>query len=260
MSAPPIPPPFEHLGHRPFSFYPVIIGIDHNEWRYVRATWSEVLVLNTKTNEEIWVPRRYLGEISKIEEPMMIWGLTREMEYKLGVLVPHVRRIIEMPKAVKDHSRTSSDQGQEESKPAPIVGIRLESGAESRISKLIGITLVISITATAIFIGVHRSLSSGENVTIKPILQSSMGLTAKDDYFAVVRVLGEPQEDRWRDSVGEIQYRLLKYPDKNVILMGRDRKDVIYIGALDQNWKVIDSVELPGGKPTYAMLANLPRF
>ncbi len=165
-----------------------------------------------------------------------------------------------MPKAVKDPSSTSSNQGQNEPKAAPIVGIRLESGAESRISKLIGITLVISITATAIFIGVHRSLSSGENVTIKPILQSSMGLTAKDDYFAVVRVLGEPQEDRWRDSVGEIQYRLLKYPDKNVILMGRDRRDVIYIGSLDQNWKVIDSVELPGGKQTYAMLANIPRF
>ncbi len=257
MSEPPIPPPFEHLGHRPFSFYPAIVGIDHNEWRYKQATWSEVMVFNTKTNEEIWVPRRYLGELSKIEEPTMIWGLTKELEYKLGVLVPHVRRVIEMPRAVNGYPRSTEV---EEPRPAPVVGIRLESGAESRISKLIGITLIVSIAVTAIFIGVYRNFSSGEGVTIKPILQSSLGLTSKDDYYAVVRVLGTPQEDRWRDSAGEIQYRLLKYPDKNVILMGADRKDVIYIGALDHDWKVIDSVELPGGKQTYAMLANLPRF
>lgn len=256
MSAPPIPPPFEHLGPRPFSFYPVIIGIDHNEWLYQKATWSEVLVLNTKTNEELWVPRRYLGELSKIEEPVMIWGLTKELERKGGVLVPHVRRVIQMPRAVPHHSSS----GDTEVKPAPVVGIRLESGAESRISRLIGITLLISITATAIFIGVYRSISSGQATSIKTVMQSSLGLTAKDDYFAVVRTVGEPQEDRWRDTGGEIQYRLLKYSDKNIILMGRERNSAIYIGALDHDWKVIDSVELPGGKQTYSMLAQLPRF
>lgn len=258
MSAPPIPPPFEHLGHRPFSFYPAIVGIDHNEWRYQQATWSEVLVVNTKTSQELWVPRRFLGELARIEEPTMIWGLVKELEYKAGALVPHVRRVIEMPRAVNDVSRPAS--APYEPKPAPVVGIRLESGTETRISRLIGVTLLIGITATAIFIGIYRNVSSGRAVTLKPILQSSLGLTSQDDYFAVVRKLGQPEADRWRDTSGEVQYRLLKYPDKNVILMGHDRANVVYIGALDNDWHVIDSVELAGGKKTYSLLTQLPRF
>ena len=68
MSLPPVPPPLEQLGHRPFSFYPAILNVEHNEWLYRRATWSEVLVQNTKTNEEIWVPRRFFGEISLVSD------------------------------------------------------------------------------------------------------------------------------------------------------------------------------------------------
>src|SRR6187551_210378 len=54
-----LPPPYDQLGHRPFSFYPAIVNIEHNEWRLRKATWSEFLVLNTKTAEEIWIPRRF---------------------------------------------------------------------------------------------------------------------------------------------------------------------------------------------------------
>ena len=32
--------------------------------QFRKATWSEVLVYNVKTNEEIWIPRRFLGEVS----------------------------------------------------------------------------------------------------------------------------------------------------------------------------------------------------
>lgn len=258
MSVPPVPPPFEHLGHRPFSFYPAIVGIDHNEWRYEKATWSEVLVVNTKTQEDLWVPRRYLGELARIEEPMMIWGLVKELEYKVGVLIPHVRRVIEMPRAVNDVPRRPAETPVP--RPAPVVGIKLESSAESRIGKLIGATLLLGITATAIFIGVYRNISSGRATILKPRFESSLGLTAQDDYFAVIRKLGDPRSDRWRDATGELQYRLLEYPDKKVILMGRDRDKAIYIGALDNDWRVIDSVELPGGAQTHAMLDHLPRF
>jgi hypothetical protein len=258
MSVPPIPPPLEHLGHRPFSFYPAIVGIEHNEWRYKDATWSEVLVVNTKHDLEIWVPRRYLGELAKIEEPIMIWGLVKELEYKVGAIVPHVRRVIEMPRAVNDVARAPA--ATETPVPAPVVGIRLETPAENRIGKLIIWSLILGITGTAIMIGVYRNISSGKAVIYKPVLQSSLGLTAKDDYHAVVRKLGQPTEDRWRDEMGEVQYRVLVYPDKNAILMGRDRASAIYIGSLDKDWKVIDSVELPGGIKTYPMLAHLAKF
>ena len=256
MSAPPIPPPFEHLGQRPFSFFPPIVGIEHNEWRYQKATWSEVLVRNTKTGDELWVPRRYLGEISKVEEPTMIWGLVKEIEFRAGALVPHVRRVIEMPRAVNDYPRPAQEPGPV---PAPVVGIRLESN-ESRIGMLIAAALVVGIAGSAVGVGLYRNITTGRTASYQAVLQSSLGLTSKDDYFAVVRKLGTPTEDRWRDEVGEVQYRLLKYADKTVILMGRERPKAVYIGALDNQWKVVDSVELPGGAQSYAMLSKLPRF
>ena len=143
MSVQPIPPPIEHLGQRPFSFYPPILNTEHNEWIFRRATWSEILVCNTKTNNEIWVPRRFIGEISRIEEPVMILGLLKELEYKIGQVLPLGRRVIEIPRAVNDGFRAIPQDVP--SSPAPVVGIRLESGTESRIGKLIGVVLVVGI-------------------------------------------------------------------------------------------------------------------
>src|SRR3954454_16309056 len=110
MSVQPIPPPVEHLGQRPFSFYPPILNTEHNEWIFRRATWSEILVVNTKTNTEIWVPRRFMGEISRIEEPVMILGLLKELEYKSGQVLPSSRRVIEIPRAVNEGPRLVSSE------------------------------------------------------------------------------------------------------------------------------------------------------
>ena len=41
MSLPPSPTPLEHLGNRPFSFYPAILNVEHNEWFFRRTTRSE---------------------------------------------------------------------------------------------------------------------------------------------------------------------------------------------------------------------------
>src|ERR1700736_5547388 len=135
MSVPPVPPPLEQLGHRPFSFYPPIANIVHNEWIYRRATWSEVLVQNTKTNQEIWLARRFLGAVSSVDEPVMIVGLAKELEYKAGTLWPLERRVIEMPRAVNDAPRPAAPEPA--APPARVVGIRLESSAESRIGRMI---------------------------------------------------------------------------------------------------------------------------
>ncbi|MDQ6704784.1 MAG: hypothetical protein M3Z85_02335, partial [Acidobacteriota bacterium] len=82
MSIPPIPPPLEHLGSRHFSFYPPILNIEHNEWTYRSSTWSEILVVNVQSAMEVWIPRRFLGEVSRIEDPVLIVGLLKEIEYK----------------------------------------------------------------------------------------------------------------------------------------------------------------------------------
>src|SRR4029077_12803493 len=125
MASPPIPPALDHLVTRPFSFYPPIVNVEHNEWLFRKATWSEILVVNCKSATEIWIPRRFVGEVSRVDDPVLIVGLNRELEYKSGMIVPFQRRVIEMPLAVGAPSLESSvlDRGV----PAPIVGIRTES-------------------------------------------------------------------------------------------------------------------------------------
>src|SRR5882672_7916385 len=153
MSIPPIPPPLEHLGARPFSFYPAILNIEHNEWLYRKATWSEVLVYNVKTNEELWIPRRFLGELSRIEDPVVIVGLVKELEYRGGAVLPHQRRVIEMPIAVGERPHSG---GSARPEPAPVVGIRLEPGAETRIGRLILGALLVGVLGTLAVVMVTR--------------------------------------------------------------------------------------------------------
>jgi hypothetical protein len=260
MSGPSIPPLFEPLAHRPFSFYPPILHVEHNEWRFRRATWSEVLVVNTKSGEEMWIPRRFVGEVSRVDEPVMILGLTKELEYNAGQILPHVRRVIEIPRAVNESFPARAESI---APAAPVVGIRLESGAESRIGKLILAVIGIGVIACVLIISFFRGGRDGTRITYSPVLQSELALTAADDYFAVVRSLGTPSKDQWRSDKGEMQYRVLRYPDKGIaaILMGSERNKETYIGAVDLNtWRPVHAVSLPGGRDTYSMLRSIPRF
>lgn len=261
MAVPPAPPPLEQLGPRPFSFYPAIGNIPHNEWLYQRATWSEVLVRNTKTAEEIWVPRRLLGEISRIDEPVMIVGLTKEMEYRAGALWPVVRRVIEMPVAVNESPRVMLSKPERDLRPAEVVGIRTESGTESRMGRMVLIAISGAILVCVLAVGVFRTQMGGR-VVYTPVLQTDLGLDNRDDYYAVVRALGAPREDRWQSDQGAFQYRLLGYPQLgvSVILMGTDRRDAHYIGAMDKNWHPVHTVRLAGERTSYTILRQLKRF
>lgn len=257
MPVPPIPPPLENLGQRPFSFYPPILGIEHNEWQFRKAAWSEVLVVNTKDASEIWVPRVYLGEISRIDEPVMILGLTKELELRAGQILPHVRRVIEMPRAVNDQYRPAAA---DVSEPASVVGIKLEDRNETSIGKLILIVMMVGIIGCVLLVSLFRD--GQERVSYRPVLQSELGLAGTDDYFAVVRKLGAPAEDRWLSDKGEMQYRVLRYPKEaiSVVLMGPERDKALYIGSVDSRRRPVHSVSLPGGRDTQSLLRNLPAF
>jgi hypothetical protein len=255
MSVPPIPPQFELLTHRPFSFYPAILNVKHNEWLIRRTTWSEILVVNCKTGLEVWVPRRFVGEVSRIDEPVMIVGLLKELEYKGGSVWPHERRVIEMPVAVNQGPR-GGQKPQAES-PALVVGIRFEPGPESRVSRLIGAALLGGVLLVLLLVALaHRPVS------FLGVEQTELGLTAEDDYHSIVRKLGAPADDRWKPDSGEIQYRVLEYadPPMSVVLMGADRESARYIGALDGKWRPIHSVQLPDGSDMRPMLRGLRRF
>jgi hypothetical protein len=261
MSSSPTPTALEKLGKRPFSFYPPVLNIEHNEWLFERATWSEVLVANTKTQVEVWVPRRFLGEVSRVDEPVMIVGLRKELEYKAGSLWPHERRVIEMPRGVQE--APFGDSGEPVAAPpsAPPAGMRLGGGAESRIGLLIGAALLVGILACFLVVSVFRGRTDGP-VTWIPVMQQPLGLTPEDDVHAVMRKLGPPAQDRWRSETGELQYRILVYPQRSlsIILMGKDRESARYIGAMDGNWKPIDAVDLPHAGNTRSMLNRLARF
>jgi hypothetical protein len=257
MSVPPVPPPLEELGQRPFSFYPPIVGIEHNEWTYRKATWSEVLVSNRKSGLEVYIPRVFVGELSSIEEPVAIVGLNKELEYKAGAIVPHVRRVIQMPRAVNEGPQGLS----RESRPlssglAPVVGIRLEHKSESKIGRLL---LVATAVAVAIVVGaVALFQGSTRRVTFTPVMQSEIRFSGADDYYSVVNRLGIPADDRWRATTGELQYRKLTYPKLglSVILMGSDRDHVHYIGQLDFEGRVVHSTNAN----TEVVLRQLRKF
>jgi hypothetical protein len=146
MPGPPIPASFESLGRRPFSFYPPIVNVEHNEWILCRADWTEFQVINTKTKAELSVPRRFVGEGALVEEPVMIVGLVKELEYREGVVLPHVRRVIEMPRAVNETVRA-----REIGPPriAPVVGIRIEGKPKSRLLRVL-----IAAVAAVVLVGV----------------------------------------------------------------------------------------------------------
>ena len=92
--------------------------------------------------------------------------------------------------------------------------------------------------------------------------QDYLELTHDDDYWAVVRKLGTPAEDRWQSETGAIQFRSLSYPQRGyfVILMGDARPGARYIGAMDQNWNPIHEVALRTGGTTGSTLRGLKKF
>jgi hypothetical protein len=257
----PLPPVFDQLAKRPFSFYPPILNVEHNEWLFRRATWSEIQVVNTKDQMEVWIPRRFLGEISSIEDPVVIVGLNKELEYKGGAVWPHQRRLIEMPVAVNDVPRTGAAPRRPE--PALVVGIKLESNPESRIGRLIIGSLVVGVLSCFVVISLFRYQQLNPRFTFTARDQSFLELTAHDDYYSVVRKLGPPKESRWRPNTGEIQFQALDYPERSyvVILMGAEQREARYVGTIDKTWRsVLHDVSLPRGGSTGPMLRGLKRF
>jgi len=257
MASPPIPPSLDHLAARPFSFYPPIVNIEQNEWLFRKATWSEIQVVNCRSQEELWISRRFIGEVSRIDDPVVIVGLNRELELKGGMIVPFQRRIIEMPLAV-NAPIPASRAAEERSEPAPVVGIRIEP-SDRRIFKLILIAVggLVGLYLVAIAFTRVGELHQ-KNVVFVGSDQSYLSLNSHDDYLGVIQKLGgEPATDHTVET-GTILYRALGYPERRytVILMGADKSSMTYIGTMDRNWHAITSVNAH----TDALLRGLKPF
>ena len=247
-------PELDGLGGRAFSFYPPILGIEHNEWLLQEATWSEILVHNTKDQNEIWVPRRFLGKVSAVDEPVMIVGLDRELEYAAGILRPHERRVISMPKGPVS---AAPIEDADIPTPAMVGGARIGDAGESRM----GLYILAGIVAVLVVVYGVISYNRGDRITYQAVLQEDLGFSADDDYHAVVRKLGAPANDRWSDGK-DLQYRAMAYPARHftVILMGTEQKNARYIGAVNDEWRPVNSVKHAGHGDTRSLLEGLKKF
>jgi hypothetical protein len=213
-------------------------------------------VLNTKSNEELWIPRKYVGEISKVDEPVMIVGLLKELEYKAGMLWPYERRVLEMPRST---ATALTDNGPLPPPPGPR---RSASSPESHIGRLIAIALLIGLVACVVVVGVFRSGVMRPKVVFTAKDQSFLELNRDDGYFEITQKLGKPAEDRWRPGAGELRFRLLLYPERGygAVLMGTEENNAKYIGCVDRNWHVVHAVEGPRGDSTLPLLRNIKPF
>ena len=214
-------------------------------------------MMNTKTSMEIWVPRRFLGEVSLIEEPVMIVGLAKELEYKAGAVLPRVRRVIQMPLAVNDSFRPRM-RPPELDRPAAVVGIRLESTSASRAGRRLRTAVAVGILACVTIAIVLRDGTGGQRIRFSAAPEVHLPLTAQDDYGSILAKLGSPARDRWIE-IGGVQVRRMWYPQKSfgLILMGADRERASYIGAVDSYGRVIHAVELPDGGSSASLLKSL---
>lgn len=253
------PPPFDVLADRTFSFFPPIVGIEHNQYQLKETTWSEILVVNSKSGDEFWLSRRYLGEISRVEEPVVILGLRDELELRAGQVVPYSRKVLELPRVLPhvDPQVAAQQAG------APPVNMGLQGGTEDKIGKLILVALIAGVALCGIVLWFLQRERDPGSVQYKTVLQADLPFDATTDFPRVISRLGKPASEAWRTSNGEMQYRVLRYPDRRlgVILMGTDRDKALYIGSVDlDTWRPVHSVALPDGRHTSSLLRSLPRF
>ena len=243
MPLSPLPAPLQQLGGRRFSFYPPVRNIDHNEWIYRRATWTEVVVVNARTSEECIIPRAFIGEVSYVDDPVVIVGLRRELEWRGGVVRTWHRPIVEMPVAVNQQGNLIPHPD----RPAPVISIRLEPRNESRTSLKFGVGLVLSAVGCLIAANIARTY---------------LHTTSADDYASVVRKIGSPASVHdVRTADGHV-YRLLRYPRRRsvIVLAVGPSSDARYIGTIDLEGHVLNSVNLPDGTNAAPLLRSLPPF
>jgi hypothetical protein len=150
MVSPPVLPMLENLAAWPFCFDPPIVNIEHNEWVYRKQTWSEILVANCRTAEEIWIPRRFIGEIPPGGG---IVALTRELEYRGGAVWPSRQCVLQMPAAAARPAESTVPR----SSPAPVVGIRLDGPPGRRPFRLIGIAVLAALGLYALAVNFNRA-------------------------------------------------------------------------------------------------------
>jgi hypothetical protein len=153
-----------------------------------------------------------------------------------------------MPRAVNDSPRFRMTPPKPD-RPAAVIGIRVESGSDSRAGRFVLGAIATGILACVVVVSTAQKVRVVEQARMVP-------LEASDDYKSVVTKLGPPASDRWRTSPPGLQFHLLRYPRRavTIVLMGEDRSNQYYAGTIDRAGRVIHSVILPGGEDSGELL------
>ncbi len=243
MSNAPLPATLEHLSGHAFAFYPPIRNISCNEWLYRRATWTECIVVNLESGEEFPIPRTCLGDVSVSddpppEQPAMVVELTRELEWRDGVILPSRSRVIELPVSRVQAERVPR------STPATVVSIRLEAAAEPVTGKWGTKTVAAAVVLTVVALTTAINIARQTRRLPDPgsISQKCQQLDSNDDYGAVVSKLGAPSRERSQDENGR-SIRVLSYPAMgfSVVLTGPTRPEQRYRESVDYRGRVLDT-------------------
>jgi hypothetical protein len=238
---PPAMPQFGALKRRPFAFHPAILNVEHNEWRVRQTAGPEILVTNLRSDIEVWIPKRLIGEISGPDEPLLTVCLLRELEYKAGTLRPHEQRLVEMP-AGPGGAGAWGEPAERQRAFSQTPGRENRRSRGRRLAAAFAAALVACLLLVALVrYGPWRHRDP-----------ATLDLTARDTYASIVHRLGSPARERQRPP-----YRALWYPERSCYVILRDGR---YIGALDPNWRAIHHVNLPGSGDTLPLLRSLPRF
>ena len=265
MSISPFPAPLQPIAGRRFSFYPPIQNVDRNEWMYRRATWSECVVVNTATGEEFSVPRNFLGEITT-GNGITVVSLHRELESRGSTLCPVRCPVIELPVAVNVAVNDVPRVASAPERLAPVINIRLEQRPEIRVSKRVGVALVLGAVACTICADIARQVELNRPDLIRPDLirwtRPYLQLSAEDDYYAAVHKLGSPRSEHVAIADAGRVYRVLDYGSSRyrIVLMGRSRSDARYVGTLAPDGKIMDAVRTRGGSTSAGLLRSMPPF
>ena len=242
-------------GGRSFAFYPPILGVAHNEWRFRRATWTDVVVVNTKSGDEACIPRSFLADVSA-NAPVVIVGLKRELEWREGMAVPYRRPVVELPIAVNDNMPAPPRP----QRPAPVVNIRLDSHTPAATGRKAVVVVMLGVVAAAVVADVARP---GEVLEMIEGVRPHHGwqqLKPGDNYSAVVAKLGQPDAQRtFIDERGEV-FRSLEYASGRfiAILEGTTQEDAHYVASLDARGRILGAP--PADAVSASKLRSLPRF
>jgi hypothetical protein len=147
-------PSVPELARRRFCFSPAISGIAHNEWTLHHVNSDEAVVRNVASQEELSIPRRVIGNISRLEEPVRAVALLKRLEYHDGRVRPADRAVIPMPPA-SDAPRVRP------ALPATVVPISEEPPATPRWRYYLRISVALGCLACIVAVYVLRQGRAG---------------------------------------------------------------------------------------------------